>query len=408
MPNTGDSQADGNSIVSLVSGSQMYVASDSEDHAWSVPDAEDSVSAIGILLVGESAKTLKGEFLNSGTFEASLYYSKNIINATRLLDSGEIDICIVDAWVDGHDAIEVLEFIRDNHIYCESIIIDNSPTVQHCSQYFAAGATDVWRADAVHPSTVIQIVQNTKYRMRTISQYREEILRMSEHLANMAHELKNPLNAIKGFNSLLVNAIAKSDSKRQKNCISRVDQNVDRINFLINEMLDLSSISLDKLVLSYDRINLNELISEVCDNLRPFADSQEVELCFPECEEYKQVLFDADPDRLYQVISNLISNGLKYTEKGTVSVSIDVFIGDVSTVEIAVTDTGIGIRPQDFKAIFNQFQQVSHEIGKKVDSTGLGLSITLSLVKLHGGRLSVESEFGVGSKFVVTLPLLHL
>jgi signal transduction histidine kinase len=222
----------------------------------------------------------------------------------------------------------------------------------------------------------------------------------------MAHELKNPLGAVKGFAKILDKTLANTATERQSQCLAMIEQNSNRINQLINELLDLSHIEAGKLQLHLQSVNVLDILNSVLEAFTPIAEEDGLQLQ----KTYTittPLTTRADPDRLWQIVSNLVSNAIKYTEQGAITINAEQLtlaaLGDC--ICISVKDSGIGIREEDFSAIFNQFETVNHNLKKNVASTGLGLPIAHQLVKLHGGRIDVESLLGSGSTFRVYLPI---
>ena len=226
----------------------------------------------------------------------------------------------------------------------------------------------------------------------------------SEFLANVSHELRTPLTAIVGYADLAARA-STSLEDRIRMC-TRIQRSADFLLGLINDILDISKIESRKMAVQLGAINLTELVSDAVMSLNWIAQDKGIEIAVVYASEVpSQVLSDAT--RLRQILVNLMSNGLKFTSEGgvTITVSYDQPQEEkkAGTLRLQVRDTGIGIRPEKIKELFAKFTQV-HTDGK-YGGTGLGLAITRHLARLLGGDVEVESVWGEGSTFTVSLPV---
>jgi signal transduction histidine kinase len=222
----------------------------------------------------------------------------------------------------------------------------------------------------------------------------------SEFLANMSHELRTPLNAIIGFSEVLSERMFGEINEKQAEYIGDILQSGQHLLSLINDILDLSKIEAGRMELELSDFDLPNTIENTLTLVRERAVRRGIELG-RSVDEHLGVV-RADERKVKQVLLNLLSNALKFTpEGGRIDVRAAVRDG---TAEISVTDTGVGISPEDQEAVFEEFRQVG-TAAKKVEGTGLGLAISRKFIELHGGRIWVESQFGKGSTFAFTLPL---
>lgn len=227
----------------------------------------------------------------------------------------------------------------------------------------------------------------------------------SEFLANMSHEIRTPLNGIVGFTELL----QKTDlSRSQRRYMDHVHNSATALLDIINDILDFSKIEAGKLELNYEITDLNELISNSLDVIQYKTREKEVEL-IKEVDDGIPPYVLTDPVRLRQILTNLLSNAAKFTEKGTIIISVKPvrWLRETSRVQLlfSVKDTGIGISHENQKKVFQSFSQADHSTTKKYGGTGLGLSITNNLLKLMGSRIKLESHLGKGSLFSFVLDL---
>src|SRR2546430_587585 len=220
----------------------------------------------------------------------------------------------------------------------------------------------------------------------------------SQFLASMSHELRTPLNAIIGFSDLLAEKTAGQLTEKQGRFVGHVRDGARHLLQLINDILDLSKIESGLLELHLENFGVSEAMPEVLSVIRPLAMAKKIHL------EHAGENFSvyADRVRFKQILYNLLSNALKFTpDDGTVRVESS---GNGNLVQISVSDSGVGIRPEDQQLIFEEFRQAGETTKGMKEGTGLGLAITKRLVERQGGIIHVKSELGKGSCFTFTLP----
>jgi len=222
----------------------------------------------------------------------------------------------------------------------------------------------------------------------------------SEFLANMSHELRTPLNAIIGFSEVLSERMFGEINEKQAEYIGDILQSGQHLLSLINDILDLSKIEAGRMELELSDFDLPSTIENTLTLVRERAVRRGITLGRSVDERLGRIR--ADERKVKQVFLNLLSNALKFTPEGG-KIDVRAAVSD-GVAEISVTDTGIGIAPEDQDRVFEEFQQVG-TASKKVEGTGLGLAISRKFIELHGGRIWVESQVGSGSTFAFTLPL---
>lgn len=227
---------------------------------------------------------------------------------------------------------------------------------------------------------------------------REAARLKSQFLATMSHELRTPMNAIIGFSQLLLRQAQLNP--RQQDMVERILNNGRNLLALVNDILDLSKIETGRLELKPEPLNLATLVTTTAEELRSLANQKNLALQVHINLENPHVVNDRT--RLRQVLANLLSNALKFTETGQVDVIAED--SDAETIVLEVRDTGIGISEADLQHIFEEFHQVDQTLAKKFSGTGLGLAITDLLVQMMKGQITVKSELGQGSTFRVQLP----
>lgn len=221
----------------------------------------------------------------------------------------------------------------------------------------------------------------------------------SAFLATMSHELRTPLNSIIGFTGIILQGIVGPLNDEQKKQLNMVRGSAQHLLSLINDILDISKIEAGQLQIAYEDYDLRQTIEKAVESARPLADKKGLELASSISPGIEKIT--GDRRRVEQILLNLISNAIKFTEKGSVRIECEPEDGKIT---IKVIDTGIGIRTEDTETIFKAFRQIDSGITRKYEGTGLGLSICKRLVELMGGKIWVTSVWGSGSTFGFNLP----
>jgi signal transduction histidine kinase len=236
--------------------------------------------------------------------------------------------------------------------------------------------------------------------MRDITKEAEIDRMKSEFVSIVSHELRVPLSVVRGYVDMLAMGMAGAINDTQRNFLAVVKTNADRLSAIVDELLDLSRIESGKIQPDLGSVSAASVIEEVAAALRREFSEKNLRLDVSVPSDLPDAL--ADRNRLVQVVTNLLTNALKYTPAGWVKVSA---FASGEFVQVDVTDSGIGMTPDDCRKLFTRFFRASTSRGRDIPGTGLGLSITRSLVEMHGGRIWVESAVGQGSTFSFTIPV---
>lgn len=245
-----------------------------------------------------------------------------------------------------------------------------------------------------------RIQDRTSVLQANVEQLQELNRLKSAFVGVVSHELRTPLTAMKAFAENLLDGVAGELNAKQHDYISRIQRNAERLTRMINELMDLSKIEAGKVELRAQELSLAELFADVLDVFRPLAQRKGVALDVTSDERLPHV--QADRDKLYEVLANLLENAVKFTPaRGRVEITTKVL--NDRYLEVEVSDTGCGIPQEHLARIFDKFYQVQ-SISSNHGGAGLGLAIAKGLVELHGGTMAVESAPGQGSQFSFTLP----
>ena len=239
---------------------------------------------------------------------------------------------------------------------------------------------------------------------REVDQKGRELAIASEHksqfVANMSHELRTPLNAVLGYSELLADGLYGSIPQKGLDVLERIQANGKHLLSLINDVLDISKIEAGQLTLALDDYSVEAIVQSVVAATGSLAQAKGIEVKTSVPNDLP--MGRGDERRLTQVLLNLVSNAIKFTDTGEVEVRVQAVNGEFN---IMVCDTGPGIAPKDQATIFEQFQQIDNTSTRKKGGTGLGLSISRQLVGMHGGRIDLDSTLGVGSTFNIVVPV---
>jgi signal transduction histidine kinase len=237
-------------------------------------------------------------------------------------------------------------------------------------------------------------IQDKSRQLEVASQHK------SQFLANMSHELRTPLNAILGYTELILDNIYGETPDKMREVLERLQANGKHLLGLINDVLDLSKIEAGQLTLDLGDYSLQDVVHTVLVAVESLANGKKLSLT--SVVGLNLPVGHGDERRLAQVLLNLVGNAIKFTDKGEVAIEATTSDGSFT---VAVCDTGPGISPSDQGKIFEEFQQADNAATKRKGGTGLGLSIAKRIIKMHGGRIWVESDVGKGSTFAFTIPV---
>lgn len=325
-------------------------------------------------------------------------------DAIERIKKEDFQVVITDMKMPKMDGLELLEAAKKINPYLEFIVVTGYAHVENAVMAMKKGAYDLLQKP-YELSEILAVVEKAfeKSELRQDRDIARELSRAkSEFLATMSHEIRTPMNAVIGMSDLLEETPL---SIEQREYVQILKRGGETLMNLINNILDLSKVESGNLELEKTEFNLKELSEQVMELMAYRAHEKGLELAFQISSEVPIKLM-GDPNRLKQVIVNLIGNALKFTEKGEVVLEVKSVekTNDQCRLLFSVKDTGIGIPKEKLGQIFDPFTQADASTTRKYGGTGLGLTISKKLVERMGGGIEVTSEPGQGTTFNVTLP----
>jgi signal transduction histidine kinase/CheY-like chemotaxis protein len=263
-----------------------------------------------------------------------------------------------------------------------------------------------WLSVSVEPviidgfKRVVVAIDDITGRKQAEEKLRETMELRSQFVATVSHELRTPLTCMKEAIAVLLDGAAGRTSKKQKNFLEIATRNIDRLTNLINNVLDFQDLEANRAVLHIDGADIKAVVEDLYKTMAPLAEKENLSFAIEFADALPGVTFDTD--KIVQVLTNLVSNAIKFTPaQGSICLSVQ---SEGRGLVISLSDTGMGIPKESLPRIFDRFYRVQ-EAGRQIQGTGLGLTIVKKIVNMHGGRIEVESEVRKGSTFKVFLPL---
>jgi len=225
-----------------------------------------------------------------------------------------------------------------------------------------------------------------------------------EFLSIVSHELRTPVTSIKGFLELIMEGSTDSLNEDQRQFLEAMRRNTDRLESLINDLLDLSRLEGGMVTLEQLNFPFGDVVTEVLSEMGSDIGGKKLKVSWSDNEPH--ILVRGDRSRVVQILANLLSNAVKYSpDESSIEIDVNPFDGRSELLRVDVRDHGLGIPDEDISKLFQKFYRVDNSTTRSTAGTGLGLAITKALVELHGGEIWVQSEAGEGSTFSFTLPI---
>lgn len=304
--------------------------------------------------------------------------------------SNQVQGKVLLEYLNNTDLISVLKKkFKDQHVIQSDVEIkgkDGNPNI------FSLTSSLVCRKDDT-PIGVITVLRDMTYE-KQIEELREGFLR------TVSHELRTPLTSVIGFIEVVQTGSTGAITEEQSSYLRTALNEAKNLKTLIDDLLDLSQFKAGKSKMTYTNINAKELVEAVTTSLSPLAKGKN--LALRSTVNDNNIFFKGDNAKLRRVLLNLVSNSIKFTQTGSIEISVKTT--EDNTITFSVTDTGIGIKDNEKEVIFEKFRQIDYSSTRQYEGIGLGLTIVKELVEMHNGSIHVESEFGKGSTFSFTLP----
>ena len=262
----------------------------------------------------------------------------------------------------------------------------------------------VWSFEGKNFTTsIIRDISERKKTEQKLEKSLQKLLELdklkSMFIASMSHELRTPLNSIIGFTGIILQGMVGDINDEQKKQLQIVKNSANHLLGLINDVIDISKIESDKIDLYIEELDLKNILIELKDSFRESADKKGLKLDLNMAE---RIMIAGDERRIKQVIMNLMSNAVKFSQKGQININVEK---KDENVEISVMDTGMGIKKEDMSKLFKAFSRINVDGVPAPEGTGLGLYLSKKLAHMMGGDITASSEFGKGSIFTFILPL---
>ena len=265
--------------------------------------------------------------------------------------------------------------------------------------FFSEEDLNVQTTLAAQISVAVENANQYAAQVQTATKLREVDQLKSEFLASMSHELRTPLNSIIGFADVLLEGLDGELNGRMEEDVRLIRESGDHLRGLIGDILDMSKIEAGHMDLRYEEIDMAQLTHDVVATVAPLAQEKQIFLHLDVDETLQPI--QGDRTRLRQVLWNIVGNAIKFTDSGSVTVSVQA---QPKHMLCSVRDTGVGIKEEHAAVVFEQFRQIDGGLNRSVGGTGLGMPITKKLVELHGGEIWLESVYGQGTTFLFTIP----
>ncbi len=358
---------------------------------------------ISVLIVEDEVDVLEQLLSIIGRRVKQTFGAKNGGEALEIFNKESIDLILSDIDMPLMDGLDLLKKIREENKEIPFIMSTGLKNLDVLSTAIEYGISS-FLPKPVQKETLLKKLEEIALIVESRNK-REELLRLkSDFIANMSHEIRTPMNAIIGFNTLLKTTDL---NEKQKKYVGIIDNSTDTLLSIVDDILDFSKLEAKKMDLNLVSVNFEKELESIVELFHATADEKNITLTL-KVDIGSNLCLCIDIFRFRQIISNLISNAIKFTDKcGTILVYIQIVEqkADILSLHVGVKDNGIGVEKEKQKHIFEAFAQADDSTTRKFGGTGLGLSICSSLVKLMGGILSLKSKENEGSDFFFTLDL---
>ncbi|MGO8987535.1 MAG: ATP-binding protein [bacterium] len=376
------------------------------------------------ILIVDDEKEIRG-FLSKalsrlGGFQVELAESGE--DALQKMEKDPFDLVLTDLKMPKMDGLQLISEIAKSKPETLTIMMTGHGTIDSALTAMKRGASDYLMKPLNLDELIVRIrkVLEEKQRFVRLRDFADQLEKANQELRRIdsmksefvsvaSHELRTPLAAIKNAVQLVLKGTAGNINENQSKFLSMAERNINRLTNILNDLLNLSRIESGRIEMKFENIGLKGIIELTASSLKPHADGKSIKIDMEINEPLPPIY--ADPEKMEQILTNLIGNAIKFTPEGGRILIAAQFLphdgksGYGDRVTVSVKDTGIGIPSDHLDAIFEKFHQVESSLQRSVSGTGLGLAITKGLVEAHQGKIWVESELGKGSTFTFSLPI---
>jgi signal transduction histidine kinase len=360
----------------------------------------------------------------------NIFESETGKDGIKIFEKENIDLVILDLELNDMNGLKILEQIKKKNPNVPVLMVSGTGNATSISKSLKNGASDFMRKPIIFEEFLLktdmlidyfrkskeledyknnlekkisEAIKETEDLNKELQLQKKDLIQANEakdaFLANVSHELKTPLNSIN-----LISAVMKKNSdnnlnKKQIKNLEIINSCGQNLQYLINDILDISKLDAGEVVLINETFDLKNSLDNLYEIILPQAENNNINFEYEFDENRKYI--HSDENRIMQIIKNFLSNSLKFTKNGNILLKME---DNEDFVEISVKDNGIGIEEKKIKDIFDRFKQIDANINRKYGGTGLGLSISYALSKLLEGKITVESEIDLGSTFTLSVP----
>ncbi len=335
----------------------------------------------------------------------ALDWQPDSTKAAKLIAECKHDAYLIDYRLNSHTGLELLSTFSLFDRVAPFIILTGASDERIEQQALDMGVADYLVKGSFDSELLSRVLRYSIQRKLLETQRIQQLVEVNrskdEFIALASHQLRTPATAVKQYVGMLMDGYAGDLTPDQMRLLRTAYQSNERQLLVVNDILKIAQLDLEKVVLKPRKRNIGRLIETVLKDLSPTADerSQRIEYAQPS----EPVRASVDGDFFRMAVGNIIDNASKYTpEGGLISVTLQGYVGGPSTIE--VRDEGVGIAPQDMEKLFKKFSRIQNSLSVKVGGTGLGLYWANEIIELHGGTIQVSSKLGKGTTFLITLP----
>lgn len=372
---------------------------------------ENNIKPNRILVVDdrEYNHKLLGKYFSDSEYSIDYFLSAELV-IEKLYDGEIYDLAIIDVMMPGLDGYKLCEIIREQYNMFELpvLFLTGKSEPDDMVEAFRAGGND-FVAKPYRPQELIaraKTLLKLKNLYSTNRNLQAELVEKNSFIQMNVHDLKNPLTSIMALGTLLEEHVGKAGEGKE--LLDIIMNSASFINTLVNQILDISILDSENYKMRKEEVDMNLLVSQTVDYLNPLAKSKNQKIVFKRSEA-ERCLVSTDPEKMVQVLGNILSNAIKYSPKNSpieASVSISNFNSD-SVARVEIVDYGPGFTEEDKRNMFNKFVKLSARPTAGESSTGLGLVVAKKFVELNGGSLSLVSKPGIGSRFIIEIPIAN-